>query len=192
MNIRPNYFNYSPNFGAHVKMRKPVTDVLASSAIVASGGASCLASASSSADVYPGFVPDSVVESSRDFLHSEKSGVVEDAIPVQSTVIPSGLGSLGAKSIYDGIQNVDKNSYPALGSSALAALSLYAGDLPADVLASVCDDCAGDGSKLDDANDMAASLTSSAYSSLASGVCNSSVASDESSMDDEDDMKIPS
>ncbi len=202
MNIGSNYFNYSPNFGAHVKMRKPVTDVLANSATVASGGASCLASASSSADVYPGFVPDSVVESSRDFLHSEKSGVVEDAIPVQSTVIPSGLGSIGAKLVYDGGQELKKDLSndpelaqhltPALSASALAALSLYAGDLPLDALASSCDDCNGDGSRYDDAQDSAASLTSSGYSSLATGVCNSSAAVGNSSNDDDGDLKIPS
>lgn len=202
MNIRPNYFNYSPNFGAHVKMRKPVTDVLANSATVASGAASCLASASSCTDVYPGSVPDAVVESSRDFLYSEKSGVVEDAVPVQSTVVPSALGSSGAKLVYDAGQEVKKDFkndqelaerlFPALSSSALAALSLYSGDLPINVLASVAEDCDGGGSKLDDAKDMAGTLTSSGYSSLATGVSNSSAAIAESTNDGDDDLKIPS
>lgn len=195
MNIGSNYFNYSPNFGAHVKMRKPVTDVLANSATVASGGASCLASASSSADVYPGFVPDSVVESSRDVLHSVAA---EEGIPAQSTVIPSGLGSIGAKLVYDAGQKVvedindNEDLFQPLSLSALGALSLYSGDLPVDTLASVCEDCEGDGLILDDAKDMAETLTSSGYSSLPSGVCGLSAAVGNSSNDDDDDLKIPS
>lgn len=115
MNIRPNYFNYSPNFGAHVKMREPVTELLTNVATVGSVGSTAVASSAEAAFSVAETAPnmpvsvdsgidkttDSFVKSAPEKLAefnkvSLYSSTAEKGIPVQSTTAPTALVGSGS------------------------------------------------------------------------------------------------
>ena len=131
MNIRPNYFNYSPNFGAHVKMRKPITDVIQNVATVgttaSTATASCAEAGFSVAETVPKMpvsvdsgvdhVTDSFAESAPEKLaefnkKSLYSSTAEAGIPVQTTIAPTIMsGSAGSVSKF-ALDNIKEQCDP--------------------------------------------------------------------------------